>query len=447
MRGLKQTAVALGLLPLMSAMPAAAQNNGELRDRVEQLERELSTLKQQLQTQNTEQQQKGVEIKKGTRFQYGGYIKADALFSDYSGGDRATAGIGDDFLVPSTIPVGGKDGDVVFDAHAKTSRLFFKTETGTDAGIVRTHIELDFMLSSQGDERISNSYASRVRHAYVAWDYDAKHSLLAGQSWTTFFNANALPELLDFVGPVGTLFERQTQVRWTAKTAGGGAWMLAAENPSTGLYGASGLTQGTAAFGGSNAYDNNSVPDLVARYDGKAGDFSYTAALLLREISYKDAFTSGATTVNGDDSEYGGAVTFAGIWQLGRDDLRFMLNYGNALGRYMGLQGFRDGVIKADGGIDLINELGGYIAYRHFWNERLRSTLVLSASTADNPGEVTAATAKAYQSVHANLLYSPVAALTLGGEYIYARKEIEGEINGEDSGELNRLQFSVKYAF
>ena len=72
---------------------------------------------------------------------------------------------------------------------------------------------------------------------------------------------------------------------------------------------------------------------------------------------------------------------------------------------------------------------------------------MLSASETDNPNDAPAGTAKAYRSVHANLLYSPIAALTLGGEWIYGEKEIEGTINGDDSGDLNRLQFSAKYVF
>ena len=41
-----------------------------------------------------------------TTFKYGGFIKFDAIFSQYSDGARANASVGDDFLVPSVIPVG-----------------------------------------------------------------------------------------------------------------------------------------------------------------------------------------------------------------------------------------------------------------------------------------------------------------------------------------------------
>ncbi len=47
------------------------------------------------------------------------------------------------------------------------------------------------------------------------------------------------------------------------------------------------------------------------------------------------------------------------------------------------------------------------------------------------------------QSFHANLVWSPLPKLDLGVEYIFANREIE---SGED-GDLNRFQFSAKYAY
>ena len=82
----------------------------------------------------------------------------------------------------------------------------------------------------RADERISNSWSSRLRHAFVKWDYSENSSIMAGQSWSTFFNVGALPDVLDFVGPAGTIFVRQPQVRWTM-----GGLQLAVENPATRL--------------------------------------------------------------------------------------------------------------------------------------------------------------------------------------------------------------------
>lgn len=371
---------------------------------------------------------------KGTKFTYGGYIQLDAIASDYSDG-KPTFYASDDLLVPSTIPVepvdGNSDSYSSTNLHARSSRFFFTTATDTDVGKISTRFELDFMLSGTAggvDERISNSWNSRIRHAFVKWDYNENSSLLAGQSWSTFFNVGALPDLLDFVGPVGTLFVRQPQVRWTM-----GGLQLAVENPATRL---NGVDYNDSAEG---------IPDLIARYNGKAGGLDWSLAGIARELTYEDRSDPG---IEGDsDEQFGYGLSLAGKWMLGKNDLRFMVNYGDALGRYMGLNTFNDGYIDADGDIETIDQLGGFIAYRHFWTPHWRSTFSLSASEADNPSERdyvgASSLAKEYRSIHANLNYLPTPQMSIGGELIWAEKKLE---DGRD-GDLSRLQFAVKYAF
>ena len=374
---------------------------------------------------------------KGTKFTYGGFVQLDMIGSDYSDG-KPTFGPLDDLVVASTIPVESADGNSddyqTTNIHAKSSRFFFTTKTNTDVGAISTRIELDFILSGDDDvdERISNSWDSRLRHAFVKWDYGEKSSLLAGQSWSTFFNVSALPDLIDFVGPVGTIFNRQAQVRWTM-----GGLQLAVENPASRL----------TSLDGNRYDDSEKMPDLVARYNGKWGDLSWTAAGVAREIAYDERDVKDGGDKLDSDEEYGYAVSLSGKWMLGKDDLRFMANYGDALGRYMGLQAFADGYINSDGDIDTIDQWGGFIAYRHFWSEKWRSTFSASYAEADNPNTSDYAGAdglsKSYQTYHANLNWLPTPKMSIGGELIYANREVE---DGRD-GDLNRIQFAVKYAF
>jgi hypothetical protein len=126
-----------------------------------------------------------------TQYTFGGYIKLDALLSQYSDTQRA-GNVGDDFLVPSTIAVGdgSNEGDVVFDTNSKFSRLWFKTATMTDVGEVKSHIEMDF--NAGNDERLTNQSSAGLRHAYFSWKNSTDSSLLAGQTWSTFFNERYL---------------------------------------------------------------------------------------------------------------------------------------------------------------------------------------------------------------------------------------------------------------
>ena len=412
---------------------------GALEDRIQSLEQELQALKAEVAankgdiTSNQASIEEARPTRAGTKFGYGGFIQLDANASSYSDGQPGFYAA-EDLLVASTIPVepdgGDSDSYSSTNIHAKSSRFYFTTETDTAAGKVSSRIEMDFILSGDdNDERISNSWNSRIRHAFLKWDYAEDSSILAGQSWSTFFNVGALPDLLDFVGPVGTLFNRQPQIRWTM-----GGLQLSVENAVTRLNGVD--------------WDDTheGIPDIVARYNGQSGDLSWSVAGIVRELTFEERDTSRAVELASDEA-FGYGLSLAGKWMLGKDDLRFMVNYGSALGRYLGLNSYNDGYVDAAGDIETIDQWGAVLAYRHFWTPQWRSTFSLSASGADNPdsGDFAGADdlAKAYQSIHANLNYLPAPRLSLGAELIYANKELE---DGRE-GDLNRLQFAVKYAF
>ncbi len=437
---MKLKPLATAILAVTTLGTGASALAQDVNAKIAELERQIQELKAQV---NTNQQsitvaQADIEearpMAKGTKFTYGGYIQLDAMSSQYS--DGKPNNLIEDFYVPSLVPVepasGKSDSYNSTNFSAKQSRFFFTTATKTDAGLVSTRVELDFILSSQGDERVSNSWSSRLRHAFVNWEYDKGDSILAGQSWSTFFNVAALPNLLDFVGPAGTIFVRQPQIRWTT-----GPFQLAVENPATRLNDAAGSTY----------YENGQrFPDIVARYNGKWGDLGWSAAALARELRYETRSDGGAIEDDSDE-QYGYALSFSGKWLFGEDNLSFMLNYGDALGRYMGLNAFNDGYVKSGGSIETFDQWGGFVAFEHFWTPRWRSTFSYSYAGADNPGTnqyaLADSLAKEYQSVHANLNWLPAPKLSIGGELIYATKELE---DGRD-GDMSRVQMAVKYAF
>lgn len=417
--GTRKSLLALAMAPAILGLAAQSAQAQDVNQKVADLEAQLNALKAEVAAGKTA----APASAGGTQWTFGGFIKLDAMYSMYSDGDRSTAAAGDDFYIPSTVPIGGESGEK-FDMHAKQSRFNVKSVTDTDAGKLTGFIEIDFQLSGQGDERISNSYAPRVRHAFLNWDYSDTGSFLAGQTWSTFFNAAALPNTVDFVGPAGTIFQRQAQIRWTNKFSNGGAIHFGVENPSTGLNG--------PGAGSGNNLDESNLPDLAVRFDGKPGNFTYSLAAVGRELRYKE----GAM----DEAAMGYGLSGSAIWKFGADDLKLMLNYGN-LGRYMGLQSYQDGFIDANGDIEPLDQMGGYVAYKHAWNSNWRSSLVLSATEADNPDFAAASSPKAYQSAHANLIYSPTAKLNLGMEVIYATKTLEND----DEGDMTRLQFMAMY--
>jgi len=354
-----------------------------------------------------------------TEFSYGGYVKFDATMSTYSDGDIAAANLGRDFYVPSSTPVsaGGGEETSSFDMHAKTSRFNFTTNTDFGDGVkVKSFVELDFLGSAQGNELVSNSYSPRLRHAFIQTG-----NLLVGQTWSTFMNVGALPETVDFLGVSdGTVFNRQAQVRYTM-----GDFQFSLENPETWLD-----TTGASDMA---ATDDAGLPDIVVRYNLKAGDHAFSVAAINRQLALQDG--AGA-----DETANAVGFSVSGKIMIGKDDLKFAYNQG-VLGRYVGLGAVSDAVL-VNGELETNEVTAAFVAYRHHWSDKLRSTLAYSMLDADLDDAVTSDT-ESTNSVRVNLMYSPVKKLTYGVEYSQATHE---NVNDAE-GDLTRLQFTTKYAF
>lgn len=357
-----------------------------------------------------------------TDVSYGGYVKLDAMWSDYSSGVPAGGSVGRDFYVPATTPVGADiDSDPVFDMHARQSRFNFGTATALDNGkSINTKIEIDFIASAPGgNERVSNSYAPRIRQAFITYD-----GWLFGQAWSNFQNVGALPETLDFVGPAeGTVFVRQAQARYST-----GNWSFSIENPESTV---------TTATSGRVVTDDASLPDFTARYAHKADWGQFVVTGLARQLTYKQS------GLDADETSFG--ISASGKVNFGQNNLKFMLTQGKGLGRYVGLNVANGAILDGDE-LDAIDSTSGFIAYQQHWNSQWRSTFMYSFFSADNNQDLLATIndpTKSSQSYSANILYSPVKKLTFGVELKHAERDVE---SGAD-GDMDRLQFSAKYAF
>ncbi|MEQ6885960.1 DcaP family trimeric outer membrane transporter [Salicola sp. Rm-C-2C1-2] len=354
-----------------------------------------------------------------TNLDVGGFIKLDSHFTRMTDGDSSAS---QEFLVPFAIREGGDNSNINYNTNAKQSRIFFKTTTDTDIGEVGTYIEMDFR-GQGGNENVANSYDPRLRHAFMTFQ-----NFTIGQTWSTFHDVSVLPENLDFVGPVGTIFNRQAQIRYSP-----GNWDFAIENPQSNL-------QDDLYTGNATNFDNGSMPDLVARYNVPMDSGHASVAVLGREVSYEGDFDS-----NQDSREkaYGYGVSLSAKMPVGDEgsDIRAQLNGGN-LGRYIALSAFDPGYIDSNGDVELINQMGGYVSYRQVWTSQWRSNFTVSHVSSDNDDEM-GNVMKSASSAHANLIYSPISNLDLGGEVIWGDKEME---NGS-SGELHRLQFTATLGF
>ena len=354
----------------------------------------------------------------------GGYVKTEVLFNSVSAGRDK---FGDQFTVYSQIPVGdknaGEHSQITF--NAKESRLWFRSFTPSKWGDINTYLETDFY----GDAA-TYTYTPRLRHAYASMG-----NFLAGQTWTTFLNVNVLPNTLDAGGSAGAVYGvRQPLVRWTQPFTIENLPMdvqIALEAPRSRIRDNANADSDVFSSPNSERY-----PDLVARVNVNPDWGKFSLAALGRQIRN--------TNVLNSQSEWGGAVSLAGkINSVDLDSIRFMLNYGNAMGRYVASANTFEDAVLSNGDLQLVDIYSGMLSYQHFWTKDWQSNLTYGFIHANQPALAGNNITSEVQSIHANLLWSPITQIILGMEYIYATREV---FDGRD-GDLQRVQFSARYNF
>src|SRR5690606_29995860 len=343
MRKGKGFKMAVGL-PLMAglAAPVMAQDISELERKLEALQAEVTALKSgkapEASADNPYVLRDGKGIKIGnTTLTFGGFIKADVVFGSNGDGGTNNYVLAQPRNLAALARNGESDWGVGF--SARETRLTFGTSTANVGGdTLRTYVELDFNehAEDRGTECVSNSYVPRLRQAFGPWK-----GWTIGQTYSTFTDMSALPEILNQGKQAAFLHVRQPLVRYTM-AAPGGNLQLALENPEDGGY-------------------DQSIPDVVARYNLKTGYGSYSLALMGRQLEAND------------DKTWSGAVAASAVIKtFGQDDLRLQYAYGN-VGRYMGLYTYPDvDGSKADEAKEFKAQ-GVTAAYRHFWSPTLRS--------------------------------------------------------------------------
>ncbi len=435
------------LLVLPGAVAAQTPREAQLEQRVTELERQLTELMGEIKAQRaapavaTAPAPAAVPAGKlpiqvvsltpgspaGTTLRYGGFIKADFMATKAHDGQLADNAAGRILYVPSQTPVGGRASDIDYDAHAKFSRFAIGIDTVTESGDKGgAFVEMDFFGNALGTQVATNTYGVTLRHAYAYWN-----GWLAGQTWSNFMDVGALPDTVDFIGPTdGVIFVRQAQVRYTT-----GAFSLALENPET--------TYIQNGGGPVTASDRGALPDLTARYGWKGDWGTFGVGGLLRSLKAERA---GSGTVSAiDDNQMAGAFTVGGKWVLGKnDDLRYQVTAGNGFSRYIGLGITADTAVEANGDLDALGGVAGYLGWRHAWSPKMRSNLVYARSQYDNPVSLTGGgVTESVQSIRANVFYSPFPKVDVGAELMVSERELESGVDGR----LTRLQFTTKYSF
>ena len=430
---------AILLTSVSSLVVATAQADTSLEDRIAVLEETVALLKAELAAERAATDEDIVRLETraaadeccsaappptdgfmvgDTTLKFGGIIDFDAHVTSLSDGAIGSSSIARDFHIPGATPIGG-NGTTTTDFTAQASRINLAAQRNVGEKTLSGYIEMDFLGSLQGDERVSNSFSPRLRRAYL--DYS---NWRIGQEWSTFQNTSAIPESASFLAlSDGMVFIRQAQVRYT-----NGPWQFALENGDTTV---------TPVGGGRVEADSNLIPDIVGRYNF-TGDFgNVSLAAIGRQLRYE--------TVSMEEDTFGWGLSASGRVKAGaRDDIRFNLVAGEGLGRYVGLNAANAAAVNPmDGSIEAIPSVGGLIAWRHPFGETARFNIGYSGLWIDNPDYIPGSMTKEVQSAFGAVLWDIAPKTSVGLELLYGLRENEAGA----SGEITRFTVSSKYAF
>lgn len=340
----------------------------------------------------------------------GGYLKLDAIY------DLDPTGDPDQFLV-SELPSSGADNQ--FHMHAKQTRINFEIRRPTDSmGPLRILVENDFFGSGG-----STNY--RLRHAYAQ-----VNNVLGGYTYSTFMDADALPNTLDFAGPGGAVFLFTPQLRFSTRVSEGTNIAFAIERP------ASEIDYSGAPAALTPPAESTPMPDFVLRGRWEATGGHVQLGAVLRKVAYDN----GAGL---DDSVAAGGASISGVVKtMGPDSLQFSYAGGQGMGHYFSdlNGGTDDAAFNANGELEALKSSGGFIAYQHFWSEKWNSSVVYGRLQVDNLAGQAASALHRDEYGALNLLWNPKGSLNLGVEVL------QGKLTHSDGSDdkATRIQLSAQ---
>ncbi|MBU1171625.1 MAG: hypothetical protein KKD44_18895 [Proteobacteria bacterium] len=372
----------------------------------------------------------------GTKVTLGGYLKV-MLNYDFNGAlnnntNHPTDG---DIINAYDAPLDGTtyEDENDFGMTTRESRVFLKTATDSDVGLITTHFEGDFNGDVGGSPSWSNSRTFRLRHAYGVI-HMGQNTILAGQTWSTMMDFAAAVPVMDLSSDPGVVFVRQPQVRFQHNFDKGHFFALAMENPARGL---------TANGNGpllinSETKSADTMPDLIAKYFWGTKNFHLSPAVLVRrfELDGKSSMAWGSSLTG--HIGFGKGHTFYGG-----------VLYGDGMGRYGGL-GLNTGAgLTASGDIETVSYMGYNSGFTFKLKDNLAWTLGCGYSENDedaytgSDAVLTGSASKEAFSYHTNLVWNINKSL----EYAVGFISMKQKVMDDREGDLMRVQNYVKFSF
>jgi hypothetical protein len=381
-------------------------------------------------------------------------------------------------------------GNGVFRMASTDSRLRFETRTPTAWGEAGTVVELDFFGCTSGQTLCNNDGVStnpalpRLRLAYGTLG-----GFEAGQNWLPVVDLAAHADVFDFGGEAGTFgYARTPQIGYTWQLPYGMTFLAAIVNPVDQIYTPAGAIEDDSVAGQNGALcatggicavgaapvlavnpTKNTLPDgnFVWQVNRPWGHFRLSAVIRQQELE-DGAF------VSKDYIGYGGGFgmnVHPGWFGWAKDNIGAEGWAGSGLGHYGSATGASSpttpaGLATNFGGIGshfygscspgptcpfdtkanaalvraaTFTQWGGQVNYQHFWLPNLRTNISTGIQGEDIPTSLVGITGATFgydkwlMTAHLNLIWSPVAFIDTGIEYVYGHRVTIANAKGDDS--------------
>jgi hypothetical protein len=375
-------------------------------------------------------------------------------------------------------------GNGVFSWSPQQTRFNVETRTPTPWGEARTFIEWDFSRCNNFSCQTLQQDGGDSLLPRFRFGYGTLGGFLGGQALSNFSDADADTESVDFGGIMGgTGGQRIPQVRYTLAGPWGSAFSVSAESPTTSMQTPAGIISSDSNFSAAGT-TGPVAPNIPAICNGvpctgagtQIADAGRPIAPNLTFASYWAQpwghvdFAGILVPLDVNDGRfisrkflgYGGH--FSGDvkpgwfgWQ--KDDILFSFIAGEAIGNYSSggwalavplatnftvPTSCATPVAGCTGGMAASNVLFkpvfGYSAnggYQHWWLPNLRSTIAAGVAHQDMSSQLigptqASTTNKEQWNALVNLVWSPVAFITTGVQYMYGKRIVVANGKGQE---------------
>jgi hypothetical protein len=361
-----------------------------------------------------------------------GFGQADAIY-DFEQNNPAWYDVNRPSKLPAFFHEFGEDHH--FYLSPRQSRFGAKATIPTSDGDVKVVFEFDMF----GVGVDAGQTTIRLRHAYGQWK-----QIGAGQTNSQFMDVDIFPNVLDYWGPNGMLFFRNTQVFWEFYKNGDSNATVAIENP--GASGDAGLLSDRIEL--QNVKGRFPAPDVTGHYR-RGMPWGYVQiGGALRYIAWDDLLPNDPLQLGGHVWGWGASLS-SNVKPTSNDVLRLQIVYGRGVENYFNDAPVDVGVERNPGSTvtpvegEALPDLGLVAYLDHTWNKKWTSAIGYSRVDINN-SDLQAGTAfRAGQYASVNLLCTPVDNVMIGGEFQWARRKNLDDFKSNDY----RLQFSFKYSF